>query len=465
MKSKKINFTQSLLIAIGFMIGSGIFFKADDILLATDGNVLIAIIGWILLGSTLIFAGISVSFLAGRSDKPGGISAYTGQGWGEKFEYFAGFFMATIYAPIMVSILSSVFITYIELFLGFEPDKTTFTYWFFVLIIIFFVIGYNIYSTKIAALISSVSTIIKIIPLIIIALIGVFFGDWNNVTNLGLAANPEAIQNSHTGFLSLLIGGMISMAFAFDGWISVGALSIDMEKPKQDLAKVFSIATLITTILYVAYFTGIGLLQDPLLTIAQGDQHVTSIVTNIFGEIGGTIMILLVSISVFGALNANVMAGMRYPYAIASSSPNFPFSKNIGKLNKNNIPAGGAKYLTIFTLITFCLLAAQGLTSESSKFLYGLNLEDLAVFFTSIFYILIFIGVIRIGREKNASKFKTFVAPIIALLGQIFVMVSFFIVNNAATLYIIISIMIIAIGYSIRQIGPQRLENKNSIKK
>jgi len=43
MVKKEVSFSKAILTGIGMVIGSGIFFRADNILIATEGNVGIAI--------------------------------------------------------------------------------------------------------------------------------------------------------------------------------------------------------------------------------------------------------------------------------------------------------------------------------------------------------------------------------------------------------------------------------------
>ena len=61
---------------IGQVIGSGIFFKVDDVLLATQGNVLAGLFGFIIVGISVVFAGISMANYAELLPKEGGILSY-----------------------------------------------------------------------------------------------------------------------------------------------------------------------------------------------------------------------------------------------------------------------------------------------------------------------------------------------------------------------------------------------------
>ena len=46
---------------IGQVIGSGIFFKVDDVLLSTQGNILAGLFGSLIVGVSVIFGAISMA--------------------------------------------------------------------------------------------------------------------------------------------------------------------------------------------------------------------------------------------------------------------------------------------------------------------------------------------------------------------------------------------------------------------
>lgn len=54
---------------MGIVIGSGIFFKVDDILIKTGGNIALGILVFILGAFCVVFGSISLSQLASRTQK------------------------------------------------------------------------------------------------------------------------------------------------------------------------------------------------------------------------------------------------------------------------------------------------------------------------------------------------------------------------------------------------------------
>ncbi len=445
----KISYVQALLIAVGFVIGSGIFFRADNILSATQGNVLIAIMGWIFLGTTLIFAGLAVSIIAERTNGIGGIGSYIEDLYGKKAGYIVGFFMSTLYAPILISVLSIVMMGYMKQLFGWEDLIAGQGFYLAVVALLFVIYFWNFMSAKFASRVSSAATMIKVIPLIIVGLVGILFGDASNITVAGLHANSAVeAYDPNAGFFVLFAAPFVSMGFALDGWISVAALTNDMENPKRDLPKVLVFGTSIIIAIYVLYFVGVSMLMPPEEIIASGDSHVTIIATDIFGAFGGKLIITGIIVSVLGTLNSNIMAGIRYPHAVATSN-DFMMREKMLKVNeKTGIPTVSGIYCIVVAAIFLSLYALQ----ETQGILNGIVIDDIPVFILSLFYIAILFGVYKIGRRENLSKFKTIFAPIVGALGQLVILIAFYVTNDKALIYTVILIIYMTLGYFARNL-------------
>ena len=59
----------------GIVIGSGIFFKVDDVLFATGGSVALGVLLWVVSAFGIIFGGLTVSLYARKETKAGSESA------------------------------------------------------------------------------------------------------------------------------------------------------------------------------------------------------------------------------------------------------------------------------------------------------------------------------------------------------------------------------------------------------
>jgi len=463
---KSISFKQALLIAIGTSIGSGIYFKSTAVLRASQGNVMAAIMGWLILGLTFAFAGLAVSVLANKTERNGGILAYVEDAFGEKAGFATGWFFSVLYSPTQVGILAWVLATYFLQIFNHNTDTVGVSR-FYLLIAAFVILifTWNIISTRFTAMVSSVSTSIKLIPLIIVpvfAFAGFAPANWNNIMDGAtlVANNPEAIElinqsgltyNSNASFFSLFIGPLLAMAFTFDGWHTVGSFSVDMENPKRDLAKVFSISLLIVTLFYTLYSLGLSLLMPADQIITAGDAHVEYAVRNLFsliagdqfGYIMGKLVIVIVCISVLGTTNSFAMGSSRYVQALAEEGYFFK-PQTFRKIHPRfKTPAAAAMVQLALTIVLVMVYYAQ----EAYGLFDGIVIDELPVAFETMFFIpLMFAAFMAFRKDRSIGILKGVIAPIVGCVGQVFILIAFFSNNSQALLYFIVCIVGILIG-------------------
>lgn len=441
-----ISKNKALLTAVGFMVGSGIFFRADNIIGATKGNVIIAIAAWVVIAITLIFAGVAIAGVASQESIEGGFIGYIGhyftRWFGEKtgktLEFIIGWYQIVVYSPILVGIVSIVFAGYFCQLFGIERSIVLVHSIAVLLVIAMFI--WNKISTKIAATISATSTSIKVIPLIVIAIAGIVFGNPGDMAGQVL---PEYIAEKPTT-MALLFAPMLSMAFAFDGWISVGALSEDIDDPKKNLPMIFVWSVIITSVIYISYFIGVNALMGPEDILANGDAHVGMVAQNLFGSMGEKFVLTGVLISVLGTANSVFMAGTRYVHKLAMDGQLIG-SKRLKEMSDTDTPFNASKFIFVLTLFYIALYAVQA--SGSLEVLEGITLDDIPMALNSAFYLFVFYISIKLFLEKKLGGFQGVVAPVIAGIGQIFIITAFFLSNDKAVLYILISVVVIALGF------------------
>lgn len=473
--NKKISFTEALLTAIGMCIGSGIFFRADNILTFTEGNLSVAILAWLVLGLTLVFAGIGMSVLASRSDREGGIVGYMEDVFGEKAAFLTGWFTTFIYIPILTGILAIVAAIYGLELVGLPVDAIHMQV--AAAIFIAVVYAWNYFSTKFAALFSSAATVIKLLPIIVVGFVGLTkfdaslaFGGFSSF-NMGLFAAP-----------------LLSMAFAFDGWTSVATLSRDMENPQKDIAKVLALNAAIVTAAYVFYFTGMTMIFNSTpggieQIIALGDQHVAVAAETILGEIGGKLILFAVTMSVLGTLNGNVMAGFRYPHALAQAG-DLPNSEFFVQESKYQTTGRASLVYMGSVIVWFIFYTWQAFASESqaavvaeqhadliaaadagtitaaqqatldaasSDYIFsGITFDDIPIMAIAIVITILMVGVMKVGMKEGYGVLKSIIAPVIGIIGQVYVVYSFIITNPSWLTYMIVCVVILIVGYLIR---------------
>ena len=115
---KKYGLATAICMVVGIVIGSGVFFKAETVLLRTGGNMPAGILAWIFVGMIMVVCSNVFANMANRYDKAANLVDYGEAVLGERYGYNIGWFMATIYTPALVAVLAWVSARYTCALLG-----------------------------------------------------------------------------------------------------------------------------------------------------------------------------------------------------------------------------------------------------------------------------------------------------------------------------------------------------------
>ncbi|MBR5794959.1 MAG: amino acid permease, partial [Erysipelotrichaceae bacterium] len=96
---KRYGLITAICMVVGIVIGSGVFFKAETVLLRTGGNMPLGILAWILVGAIMVISSYVFATMANRYEKVNGLVDYAEATLGKRYAYNMGWFMATIYTP------------------------------------------------------------------------------------------------------------------------------------------------------------------------------------------------------------------------------------------------------------------------------------------------------------------------------------------------------------------------------
>jgi APA family basic amino acid/polyamine antiporter len=103
---KKYGLFMAICMVIGIVIGSGIFFKGQDILIDTGGNVWFGILAWFIGGCIMVASGFCFAVFATKVTKFNGVVDYVEHATNEKVGYGLAWLITTFYYPIIASIVS-----------------------------------------------------------------------------------------------------------------------------------------------------------------------------------------------------------------------------------------------------------------------------------------------------------------------------------------------------------------------
>lgn len=392
---------------VGVVIGSGIFFKSDDILVATNGNIFLGALAFCIAAISIIFGSLTVAELAARTDKAGGPISYAEDAYNGGIACAFGWFQTFLYYPTLIAVVCYIVGVYTCILFGLNGTlELQIMIGLITMIIIFMV---NLLSAKLAGLCQNAATFIKLIPLLLIGIAGFIFG------------NPSsALEVTQSEFQSATwLSALIPIVFAFDGWIVSTAISHEVRDAKKNIPLALISAPLLVLTIYLLYFVGISIYLGPETIIATKDAHVELAATQLFGAWGAKALLVFVIISVAGTANGLTMGLSCLPYSLAIRNM-FPCSQKVASINKTlDTPL----YSHLIGLcVTLFWLLMHYITSKFNL-LGGSDVSEIAITLNYVLFILLYVQVFRLGLKGEIKSFlKGKLNPIFAILGSLIIL-------------------------------------------
>lgn len=431
MKKKEYGLFTSIGMIVGVVIGSGIFFKSDNILIATNGSIFLGVLVFCIAALGIIFGSLSIAELAARDSKAGGIITYAEKSYNKKIAGAFGWFHTFLYYPTLIAVVGWVSGVYFCILFGIEGNLFIETLIGFGLIVFLYLV--NILSKMLGGYIQNISTIIKIIPLILIAIIGVFVGNINEIRVSDLVRNNSM----------LWISAIAPIAFSFDGWIVSTSMAHEIKDSKKNLPKALVVAPLFILAIYVLYFVGISMYLGPENIMALGDSHVDVVANKIFGPFGAKIIIMFVVISILGTVNGLIMGNIRMPYSLAIRNM-IPKSNLLSKVNKK---ADMPIYSAILSLIISLGFLLIHYIIQKFNLMPNGDISEISITVNYVLYILLYFKVLKLGiNNEIKGLWRGKINPILATVGSLIILVGGF-SNPLFILYIFICLIVLISGY------------------
>ncbi len=407
---KKYGLFMAICMVIGIVIGSGIFFKAQDILVDTGGNMLIGVLAFLIGGVVMIICALSFANFASKYEKVNGIVDYAEAIVGKKYAYFVGWFVSIIYFPAMTSVLAWVSARYTLVLFG-SSDITGGLCLALACMYLIMAYALNVLSPKLAGKFHVSSTIIKLIPISIMIVVGTIIGLINGNT---VNAFSEASSSGSVRFDSIF-SAIVAASFAYEGWIIATTINSELKDSKKNLPKALVIGTLIIIVVYTLYFISLtgGANTETLM-----NKGATTAFTNLFGSIGGTILNAFIVISCWGTLNGLMLGCTRGVYSLAVRGLG-PKPKTLANVDENtNMPANAGVVAVLACACWLFYFVGANLVENPIFGVFSFDSSELPIVTTYAVYLPIFI--MFIIKEGKKDKLKNMVLPIVGCICCVF---------------------------------------------
>jgi basic amino acid/polyamine antiporter, APA family len=422
---KKLGLWTSTSLVVGNMIGAGVFMMPST--LASFGG--ISLIGWVCssIGAFLlskVFAHLSNLLPAAN----GGPYAYSQKGLGD----FAGFLVAWGYLFSVWCTNAAITVSFVSAMSTFIPALATNSFLAIVtgLATIWFLTWINSLGIFTSGVVQLITTILKIVPIILIGIAGLFYIQWENFL---------PFNSSGTSSIAAITATTTLTFFAFLGIECATIPSGSVANSATTVARATMLGTLIATVVYILSTVSImGMI--PAAQLKNSVTPFADAAVLIWGHGAEYWVSAGVAIAAFGALNGWILIQGQLPYAIAKDKL---FPAVFMKLNAKGVPVLGVVISSIFVSVLMSINYTKGLV-EQFKFLILMTTSALIIpyiFCTASYFIM---------QTRLPFKSNKFLATAILLaaltfifclwvmigLGQETVFWGFFLILSSVPIYV-----------------------------
>ncbi len=334
----KLNLWECTALVAGTMIGSGVFLLPAS--LAAFGG--ISILGWIFSTVGAVLLALTLSRLSRRIPKAGGPYAFTQAAFGR----FAGFLIGWGYWVALLTGAAAVAVAAVGYLGVFFPVLSTIPIWSALTACfgIWLLTGINSSGVKLAGVVQVLMTLLKILPLILIAYLGFIGGDMEYFRPFNASDHSDFDAVTATATLTL---------WAFLGIESATVAAENVDNPTQNVGRATILGTATAAIVYISSTMAVmALVPGP--SLSQSTAPFADAAASVIGPFGGQMVAIGAVISCLGALNGMIMILGQMPYALSRDRLFHPL---FSKLSRRGTPHAAqllsAALTTIFILLNY----------------------------------------------------------------------------------------------------------------
>ena len=400
----------AICMVVGTVIGSGVFFKAQDVLVRTGGNMMLGILAWVITGALMIICSAQFSVMATKYQKVSGVVDYAEATCGKGYGYYMAWFLANIYYPAMTGVLAWVTARYFGVLFGWNLVSAE-----VMTVAALFLIGsyaLNTFSPKLAGKFQVSATVIKLIPIVLLAVAGAVIGTAKGTLPSNFANVVAAPVGGTAG--SGLFAAIMAAVFAYEGWIVATSINAELKDPKKNLPLALVLGAIIVVAAYVLYFIGAA---GGASTADLIEHSASTAFTNLFGSVGGMLLNICIVISCMGTLNGLLIAVTRGMYAIAARNEG-PDPQMFSQVDKHTNMVTNSAIWGLFISAAW-LVYFYGANLSTGWFgVFNFDSSELPI--VTIYAMYIPMLVMWMAKEKGLGIYKRFVLPGLSVLACLF---------------------------------------------
>ena len=330
-----LSLTDSVLLMVGGIIGSGIFLTAGPIAAAVRTPLLFLGV-WFAGGIISLLACFAFAEMGAMYPEAGGQYVYLREAFGEFPAFLYGWMVFAVIQSGSIAALAVGFADYLGAFFpvvaaharllsigGWSLTRGDLV----AVAAILLLTEVNVIGLKRGSALINLATWAKFVAIGAFVLLGLAIGHghWSNYSVSITSAQPFTFGQMFSGMGVALI----AVFWAFDGWVYVTWVAGEIKDPQRVLPRALVLGLLLVAVIYLV-INAVYLYALPITQVAQEETIAQAAAVRLFSSSAGRWLSATIALSCFGALSCMVLSGARVPFAMARDRA---FFHSMGRLH------------------------------------------------------------------------------------------------------------------------------------
>ena len=314
-------------IVVGTVIGSGVFKKARNV----ADNVPefgLAMGVWVLVGLLTLLGALAIAEVAVLFPRAGGNYIFLKEAYGRMAGFLWGWVEFWIIRSASIAALATMFTEsfhdILKQSLHVEAGQTVIDFWprqLLTTLVIGVLAAVNARGTKLGGALQLAITTVKVTSLLFIVVLP--FAVYAAVAEPQSPPRIDYLKPTWPADWTLVKWGafgsaMVGVFWAYHGWMNIGMMAGEVKNPQKNIPLALIVGIGVLIVLYcsanAAYYLVIP--RAEIAAVSKDTTVATEFCSRLVGPAGVLIASAIVMVSVFGALNGNLLAGPRLLYAM-----------------------------------------------------------------------------------------------------------------------------------------------------
>lgn len=301
--ARRLSVGDSIAIVVGIMIGGGIFLVPNLIARSVPSVPMIMAV-WVFAGAISFLGALACAELGAAFPSTGGQYVFLREAYGRLTGFLCGWSLFTVARSAQVAWLSVVFSIYVSYFVPLSGTGSKLLS--LAVLALFMAVNYR--GVRLGAILQNSFTLAKVVGAAIII-------------GAALLLGGRVEHHTPSGHPAISLAGfgvaLISCLLAYDGWVQLSFVAGEIRDPQRNVVRALVIGTLGVAAIYL--LANIAYMRVMTIPEIAASSHVGADATErVLGAAGGSVVSLIVLVSILGTLNGCFLTVPRVYFAQAA---------------------------------------------------------------------------------------------------------------------------------------------------